>query len=47
MDSRFRFLHHTELFDEAVTQKDRISAVMVSCAGTSRLSGSQVHRSSG
>ena len=47
MDSRFRFLHHTELFDEAVTQKDRISAVMVSCAGTSRLSGSQVHRSEG
>ena len=47
MDSRFRFLHHTELFDEAVTQKDRISAVMVSCAGTPRLSGSQVHRSGG
>ena len=47
MDSRFRFLHHTELYDEAVTQKDRISAVMVSCAGTPRLSGSQVHRSEG
>ena len=47
MDSRYRFLHRIKAFDEAVTQKDRISAVMVSCAGTSRLSGSQVHRSGG
>ena len=47
MDSRFRFLHHTELFDEAVTQKDRINAVMVNCVGTSRLGSSQVHSPEG
>ncbi len=47
MDSRFRFLHHTELIDEAVTQKDRMSAVMVSRVGTPRLRGSEVHLSGG
>ena len=31
-----------ELFDEAVTQKDRISAVMVNCVGATRLGGSEV-----
>ena len=47
MDSRFRFLHHTEPIDEAVTQKDRMSAVMVSRVGTPRLRGSEVHLSGG
>ena len=37
MDSRFRFLHHAELIDEAVTQKDRMSAVMVNCVAWSSL----------
>ena len=43
MDSRFRFLHHTELLDEAVTQKDRMSAVMVNRVGTSKRGSSKVH----
>ena len=43
MDSRFSFLHHTELLDEAVTQKDRMSAVMVNRVGTSKLGSSKVH----
>ena len=43
MDSRQRFLHHLRLIDEAVTQKDRASAVMVSRVGDARLVGSKVH----
>ena len=47
MDSRYRFLHRIKAFDEAVTQKDRMSAVMVSRVGTPRLRGSEVHLSGG
>ena len=47
MDSRFRFLHHTELIDEAVTQKDRMSAVMVSRVGAARPGSSKVHSPQG
>ena len=43
MDSRQRFLHHLRSFDEAVTQKDRASAVMVNRVGGARLVGSKVH----
>ena len=43
MDSRQRFLHHLRLIDEAVTQKDRASAVMVSRVGSARPGGSEVH----
>ena len=43
MDSRYRFLHHLHLFDEAVTQKDRTSAVMVNRVGGTRPGSSEVH----
>ena len=43
MDSRLKFLHHYQLFDDAVTQKDRTSAVMVNRVGGARLEGSEVH----
>ena len=43
MDSRQRFLHHLRLFDDAVTQKDRTSAVMVNRVGSERPGGSEVH----
>ena len=43
MDSRCRFLHHLHLFDEAVTQKDRTSAVMVNRVGGTRPGSSEVH----
>ena len=43
MDSRLKFLHHLRLIDDAVTQKDRTSAVMVNRVGDERPAGSQVH----
>ena len=43
MDSRWKFLHHLHLFDEAVTQKDRTSAVMVNRVGGTRPGSSEVH----
>ena len=43
MESRLRFLHRRHLFNEAVTQKDRASAVMVSRVGDARPGGSEVH----
>ena len=43
MDSRQRFLHHLRLIDEAVTQKDRTSAVMVNRVGGASPVGSEVH----
>ena len=42
MDSRLKFLHHLRLFDDAVTQKDRMSAVMVNRVQASRLERSEV-----
>ena len=47
MDSRLSFLHHTDMIDEAVTQKDRVSAVMVNRVGAPRLRDSEVHLSKG
>ena len=35
------------MFNDAVTQKDRISRVMVNSVGDTRPSGSEVHRSHG
>ena len=35
------------MFDDAVTQKDRTSRVMVNPVGNTRPSGSEVHRSHG
>ena len=43
MDSRLKFLHHLQLIDDAVTQKDRTSAVMVNRVGSERPGGSKVH----
>ena len=43
MDSRLKFLHHLRLFNDAVTQKDRTSAVMVNRVGSERPVGSEVH----
>ena len=43
MDSRLKFLHHLRLIDDAVTQKDRTSAVMVNRVGGTRLGSSKVH----
>ena len=43
MDSRLTFLHHLRLINEAVTQKDRMSAVMVNRVGVARPGGSKVH----
>ena len=43
MDSRLKFLHHLQLFDDAVTQKDRTSAVMVNRVGSERPWSSEVH----
>ena len=43
MDSRLKFLHHLRLIDDAVTQKDRASAVMVNRVGDERPEGSEVH----
>ena len=43
MDSRYRFLHRIKAFDEAVTQKDRMSTVMVSRVGAARPGSSKVH----
>ncbi len=43
MDSRLKFLRHFRLIDEAVTQKDRASAVMVNRVADSRPGGSQAH----
>ena len=45
MDSRLKFLHHLRLLDDAVTQKDRMSAVMVNRVGDESPGGSQVHLS--
>ena len=45
MDIRERLLLHLYLFDEAVTQKDRTSAVMVNRVGDTRLRSSEVHSS--
>ena len=47
MESRLRFLHRRHLFNEAVTQKDRASAVMVNRVGATRPRGSEVHLSHG
>ena len=47
MESRRRVLHHTELTDEAVTRKDRLSAVMVSCVVQPRPESSEVHSPGG
>ena len=47
MDSRLRFLHHLRLIDEAVTQKDKTSRVMVNPVGDARPGGSKVHRPKG
>ena len=47
MDSRLRFLHRLHTFDEAVTQKDRASAVMVNRVADTRPRGSEVHLSHG
>ena len=44
MDSRLRFLHHLRLFNDAVTQKDRTSRVMVNPVGDARPVGSEVHQ---
>ena len=46
MDSRQRFLHHLQLIDDAVTQKDRTSAVMVNRVGSERPWSSEVHSTS-
>ena len=43
MDSRLKFLHHLRLIDDAVTQKDRTSRVMVNPVGSERPGGSEVH----
>ena len=43
MDSRLKFLHHLRLIDDAVTQKDRTSAVMVNRVGSERPGSSEVH----
>ena len=43
MDSRLRFLHHLRLFNDAVTQKDRASRVMVNPVADSRPGCSEVH----
>ncbi len=43
MDSRLKFLHHLHLIDDAVTQKDRASAVMVNRVADSRPGGSKAH----
>ena len=43
MDSRLKFLHHLQLIDDAVTQKDRTSAVMVNRVGSERPGSSKVH----
>ena len=43
MDSRLKFLHHLRLIDDAVTQKDRTSAVMVNRVGSERPGSSKVH----
>ncbi len=43
MDSRLKFLHHFQSIDEAVTQKDRASAVMVNRVAGSRPGGSEAH----
>ena len=43
MDSRLKFLHHLRLFNDAVTQKDRTSRVMVNPVGFVRPGCSQVH----
>ena len=43
MDSRLKFLHHLRLFDDAVTQKDRTSRVMVNPVGVPRPGCSEVH----
>ena len=43
MESRLRFLHRLYLIDEAVTQKDRASAVMVNRVADTRPGGSEVH----
>ena len=43
MDNRLIFLYHLHLFEEAVTQKDRTSAVMVNRVGGTRLRSSKVH----
>ena len=43
MDSRLKFLHHLRLIDDAVTQKDRTSAVMVNRVGSERPWSSEVH----
>ena len=46
MDSRLKFLHHLQLIDDAVTQKDRTSAVMVNRVGSERPWSSEVHSTS-
>ncbi len=43
MESRLKFLHHFHLIDDAVTQKDRASAVMVNRVADSRPGGSEAH----
>ena len=47
MHSRLRFLHHMKLFDEAVTQKDRMSTVMVNRVSDTRPGSSEVHPANG
>ena len=47
MDSRLRFLHHLHSIDDAVTQKDRTSAVMVNRVADTRPAGSEVHPANG
>ena len=42
MDSRLRFLHRLE--NDAMTQKDSMSRVMVNSVSTARVFGSEVHQ---
>ena len=43
MDNRLIFLYHLNTLYDAVTQKDRTSAVMVNRVGGTRLGSSKVH----
>ena len=43
MDNWLIFQYHLGAFDEAVTQKDRTSAVMVNRVGGTRPGSSEVH----
>ena len=47
MDSRLKFLHHLRLIDDAVTQKDSMSRLMVEPVQAVRLNCSEVRNSEG